>query len=86
MHYRHPACDGVLGVLVTRKLNILQSRLRNFCSSLKYDLVCVNMINSATCECSFEIKNVQHFLLDCPLYNIQRTTFLREISPLEILI
>jgi len=37
------------------------------------------MINSATCECSFEIETNQPFLLDCPLYNNQRTTFLREI-------
>jgi len=60
-------------------MNILHSRLRNSCSSLKYDIFCVNKINSTTCECSLEIENTQYFLLDCPLYNKQRTT-LREIS------
>jgi len=41
-----------------------------------------NMIKSATCECSFEIENTQHILLDCPrdLYNNQRATLLRQIS------
>ena len=51
-----------------RKANILHTRLRNNCSSLKSDLFRCNLTNDCACECNhYIVENVQHFFLHCNL-------------------
>ena len=53
--------------------NILYSRLRNNCSSLKYDLFRCNIIKDSRCVCGYIREDASHFLLNCHLYIKQRT-------------
>jgi hypothetical protein len=53
--------------------NILYSRLRNNCSSLKYDLFRCNKIKDSRCVCGYIREDASHFLLNCHLYIGQRT-------------
>ena len=56
-----------------RRHNILYTRLRRSCSSLKYDLFRSNIITDSRCVCGFTMKDASHFLLNCRLYIEQRT-------------
>ena len=56
---------------------ILHSRLRMHCSSLNQHLYSKNIVDSPLCQCG-AIETTEHYLLYCPLYNVQ-TVFL--LSP-----
>ena len=53
--------------------NILYSRLRSNCSSLKYDIFRCNIIKDSKCVCGYIMEDASHFLLKCHLYIEQRT-------------
>jgi hypothetical protein len=60
-----------------RLCQILHSRLRMHCSSLNQHLYSKNIVDSPLCKCG-AIETTEHYLLYCPLYNVQ-TVFL--LSP-----
>ena len=57
---------------------IQHARLRMHCSSLKEHLYSKNIINSPLCLCG-GIENTTHYLLFCPLFNVQRTVLLNNL-------
>lgn len=62
-----------------RRLQILHTRLRTKCSSLNYDIFLRRLNDSPLCRCG-DLENVEHFLLQCPIYQQQRLTLLQIIS------
>ena len=60
---------------------ILHSRLRNKCSSLKHHLFSKNIIQSHLCDCG-AIGDSKHFFIDCPLYINLRQEMIGVISNL----
>lgn len=63
-----------------RKLNMLHTRLRYRCSSLNADLKRINLIPSPQCICSYAIEDVEHYLLNCPLFDISRNAFKHKLA------
>ena len=57
---------------------ILHTRLRTECSSLNQHLFKRNLVESPNCVCG-EIKSNEHFLLECPRYNLIRKNLLNTI-------
>ena len=57
--------------------------MRIGCSQLNGDL-CNNLhvIEHPNCDCGHPLENAHHYLLDCPLYVIQRLILMTEISSL----
>ena len=56
-----------------RRMQILHTRLRTGCSSLKYDLYSKNIIDSPLCDCRCgAIENTEHFFFKCHLYRDHR--------------
>ena len=62
-----------------RRLQILHTRLRTKCSSLKYDIFLRRLNDSPLCRCG-DLENAEHFLLQCPIYQQQRITLTQIIS------
>lgn len=58
---------------------ILHTRLRSNCSSLKQHLFSKNIVQSPLCACG-NIENTEHFLLHCPIYHNLRQDMTRSIS------
>ena len=56
-----------------RRMQILHTRLRTGCSSLKHDLYSKNIIDSPFCDCRCgDIENTEHFFFKCHLYRDHR--------------
>ena len=66
-----------------RKLSILHSRLRCYCSTLNYDLFRVNLKDDPSCTCGSPCENAFHFFFECPLYHRQRLILLNSLSTFE---
>ena len=54
--------------------NTLLTRLRVGRSTLPSHLYSIGLIDSPQCQCGHKDCNISHFILDCPLYNIERQT------------
>ena len=67
-----------------RKYNILHTRLRHQCSSLKADLFRVNLVDNPKCLCGANYEDAIHYLLECPLYMRERATLFAELSNVEL--
>ena len=65
----------------TRRAQILHTRLRTNCSSLKYHLFLKNIVDSPLCICG-SIEDTTHYLLKCPAYRNIREDMLNNISPI----
>ena len=63
-----------------RRSNNFLTKLRHRCSSLKYDLFRVNIIESPESSCGNPCENVFHFLLECPNYIEQRRNMLVRLA------
>jgi len=65
-----------------RYLSVLQTRIRNKCSSLKEDLYSANLISNPNCICNYRYpkENVEHFLLFCNRYIIYRNKILSSLA------
>ena len=69
----------------SRRLQVLHTRLRTGCSSLKYDLCAKNIVNSPLCDCrSGAIENADHFFLRCHLYREHRVALQNSILQYSI--
>jgi hypothetical protein len=51
-----------------RKINIIHSRIRMGCSSLKAHLYDMHIINEPTCRCGANREDASHYLFECPLF------------------
>ncbi len=67
-----------------RKLNIIHAQLRMECSNLNAHLFNLHVIDSPECSCSYYLEDTAHFLLDCPLYLIQRIDLRNTVSNIAI--
>jgi len=55
-----------------RQLNIAHAQMRMQCSNLNYHLFNLHVVESPSCRCSYKCEDVNHYLLQCPLYAIER--------------
>ena len=55
-----------------RKYNIIRTRIRHSCSSLKTDLQRINVVPHLICDCGIDIENAGHYFFFCTQYNGHR--------------
>lgn len=63
-----------------RKFNVILTRIRHKCSSLKADLCNVNIIPYSICSCGAQSETADHFFFECNLYNDQRDRLFRNLN------
>ena len=63
-----------------RIAQIHHTRMRLNCSTLNDFLYRCNLVDSPQCRCGAATENASHFLLDCPLYNVQRQQYLETLD------
>lgn len=68
----------------SRIANVLHTRLRHKCSSLKSDLFRCNLSDSCYCSCGNYIESAEHYFFHCKLYTEQRAHLINGISNLDI--
>lgn len=64
-----------------RKFNIILTRIKHRCSSLKADLYRVNIVPNSTCSCGALMETAEHYFFECDLYNEQRERLFRNLNP-----
>ena len=62
-----------------RDINIKHAQLRMHCSKLNCHLFSLHVIDSPECSCGFDLEDNNHYLLHCPLHDIERQTMLAKI-------
>ena len=67
-----------------RRMNIIWSRIRLGCSSLKGQLYRMHIIDDPNCSCGYFIEDAEHYFLGCPLYQRQRLPLLDTFHRLGI--
>ena len=82
--YPLPKKSPIYYTVGDRKANILHTRLRHRCSGLRGDLFRCNLLNISHCECGHETESVEHYLLHCNLYRVQRIRLFNNILALGI--
>ena len=60
--------------------NMLHTRIRLRASDLHEDQHKFGKNNTTACRCGGAKENVEHFLLVCPLFNVERTTLYDNLS------
>ena len=66
-----------------RKYNIILTRIRHRCGSLNADLFRINIVPYSNCSCGVLVENVDHYLLECTLYNTKRQRLLQTIYQIQ---
>ncbi len=66
----------------SRYANILHTRLRLNNPALNFYLFHTGRSPTCSCECGYRAENINHFVLDCPLYAAQRDRLLADIRNL----
>ena len=65
----------------SRATNVKHSQMRMECSKLNSHLFHnLHVINSPSFNCGYNVENNKHFLLDCPLYIIQRQKMFQQLQ------
>ena len=59
-----------------RRMSIYHARLRNKCSDLN-NVLYVNHIKVATCECGVDVENAEHYFFKCVRFAEQRLALFR---------
>lgn len=68
-----------------RKFNILHSRLRHKCSSLKHDLYHANLSPDSIClSCGYYCENAYHYFFECQTYLAARTDLIESLNNLDL--
>ena len=62
--------------------NIKHAQLRMNCSKLNSHLFLLHVSDTSQCACGYGTEDTEHFLLQCPLYHIQRQTMIQSLSQL----
>ena len=68
-----------------RVLNVMHTRIRNFCSNLNADLHSNNLSDSPNCRCGQPIENAEHYLLQCSQFTTQRIRMFHATRPFHTL-
>ena len=55
-----------------RDLNVKHAQLRMKCSKLNYHLFLLHVTDSPAWPCRHNVEDSAHFLLYCPLYDVER--------------
>ena len=63
-----------------RKLNIILTRIRHRCSSLRGDLSSVNIIPNSNCDCGAPLESAEHYFFECPLYTEARDRLFQSLN------
>ena len=64
-----------------RKASIIHARMRMLCSPLAEHLYSfIHVVDTPVCDCGFRRENNKHFLLECPLYQDERTLMLEKLN------
>ena len=63
-----------------RKLNIILTRIRHRCSSLRGDLSSVNIIPNSNCDCGAPSESAEHYFFECPLYTEARDRLFQSLN------
>jgi hypothetical protein len=63
-----------------RDVNIKHSQLRMQCSKLNAHLFALHVIDSPYCPCGHKCEDSNHYLLLCPLFNIQRQEMFQSLT------
>ena len=67
-----------------RKWGVHHARLRMMCSSLNDHLYSqLHVIDDPMCQCGTSRETTKHFLLDCPLFHLERTAMLANLRTLD---
>ena len=69
-----------------RKSSIVHARFRMGCSSLKYDLLSLNIIDSPQYDCGFPNETCKHYLFDCQLYVREREILCNNLNQIGFII
>ena len=64
----------------SREVNIKHAQLRMKCSKLNYHLFLLHVAESPACSCGFDTEDANHYLLQCPLYLVERQALLQSVS------
>ena len=63
-----------------RNVGIMYSRMLLGDTMLKDDAFRCGLVDSPICECNQDRESIDHFLLACPVYNVQRSEMLNKIQ------
>ena len=63
-----------------RKYNIILTRIRHRCSSLRGDLSSVKIIPNSYCSCGAPLENTEHYFFECPQYMEARNRLLQSLN------
>jgi len=67
-----------------RRYSMIHARLRMLCSTLNdYLFSQIHVIDDPQCPCGHNRETTKHFLIDCPLYNVERNIMFRELQALN---
>jgi hypothetical protein len=67
-----------------RRYSMIHARLRMLCSTLNDHLFSqIHVIDDPQCPCGHNRETTKHFLIDCPLYNVERNIMFRELQALK---
>ena len=66
-----------------RFVNVIQTRIRHNCSSLKSDLFRVNICDSPCCDCGQPVEDAYHYFFVCNRYAIHRQNLILNILDLH---
>ena len=68
----------------SRVNNIKHAQLRMQCSKLNAHLFSLHVVDSPQCICGHDLEDSEHFLLNCPLYLVQRQEMLQKLNQLHV--
>ena len=67
-----------------RTNSILHARMRMLCSPLADHLYSqIHVIDSPQCQCGFARENNKHYLLQCPLYDVERMEMVTKLTEIN---
>ena len=63
-----------------RKYDVILTRIRHNCSSLKADLYRINIVPNPICDSGIYIENAGHYFFFCTQYNDQRDSLFSALN------
>ena len=65
-----------------RKAQIIHCKLRLRMSDLQYDMFNRFLTDDKSCDCGFAEENAEHYLLNCPRFDVARATTINVLPPI----
>lgn len=67
-----------------RDTSVKLAQLRMKCSKLNSHLFGLHVIDSPACQCGFNHEDTNHYLLNCPLYTLERNVLYDKLADIEV--